>query len=62
MWIRAGRRGSAEVDNIYISQYYLKSANFPKWGKGRGGNTLIHKIWIKRSVFITPPELNVYIY
>ena len=30
-----------------------KSANIDKWG----GKTLIHKMWIKRSVFLTLPQL-----
>ena len=53
MWIKEGGDvGSANVDTIFFNLIILLY-NPPTWG--RGGKTLIHKMWIKRRVFLTPP-------
>ena len=54
MWIRAG--GGGGVCQMWkILKFYniiIKSANVDK----EEGKTLIHKMWIKKGVFLTPPK------
>ena len=48
-----GGRGGGQPMWIILKFYniIIKSANVDKWG----GKTLIHKMWIKIRVFLTPP-------
>ena len=58
MWIKAGGRGGQPIWIIFtFYNIIIKSANMDKGG---GGKTLIHKMWIKRRFFLTPPLVNPY--
>ena len=53
MWISVGGGGGQPM--LIIFKFYniiIKSANMDKGG---GDKTHVHKMWIKRRVFLTPP-------
>ena len=54
MWIRAGGVGGHPMWIIFtFYNIIIKSADVDKGG---GGKTIIHKIWIKRGVFLPLPS------
>ena len=51
MWIRVGGGQPMWI----IIKFYNIIIKFANVDKGEGGKTLIHKMWIKRRFFLTPP-------